>query len=124
MSLGHVKTEGDKGNNYPWQFAVVDQLVRIKDALVSGVITVTGSFVASSTQRTTSRTTVGISSGTIAAGAKWISIETSDDFVGTIEGTTANASRFYNYAALQNDDYYNAIAYVVTAGSIVIGKAV
>jgi len=121
MSKGNEKS--GTTTNYDWQFSVLDQLVRIKNALVSGTITVIGTFTASSTQRTTSRTSE-TASGSVASGAKWISFETSDDFEGTIEGVTAQTSRFYSYPTLQNNDYYNAVAYTITAGSLIIGKAV
>lgn len=86
---------------------------------------IAGTFTssASSTRRTPSRTLV-TSSGAVAAGSRSVSLETSDDFVGTILGVSANPSTVYNYAVNQNDDDLDAIAYVITSGSIIINKIV
>ena len=84
---------------------------------------VTGTFSLSSTQRTATRTSVAVS-GSVALGSRSISIETSSDFAGTILGVTAQADRVYEFAVNQNDDTLGAIAYTLTAGSIIITKIV
>lgn len=90
-------------------------------ATFSGTVTATPP----STQRTVSRTQdTTIHSSSVAAGARSVSIETSDTFTGTILGVAAQQSRVYDFAVQQNDDTLGAIAYEITAGSIIITKIV
>lgn len=37
MSHGDVKTQGGKGNNFPFQFDLLDQLVRLNTAFTAGI---------------------------------------------------------------------------------------
>ncbi len=86
---------------------------------------VTGTFSPSSTQRTQTRTLNStIAASSVAAGARSVTIETSEDFTGTILGVIAQPSRIYEFEAKQNDDTLGTIAYVITAGSVIIGKSV
>lgn len=85
--------------------------------------TISGSFTASSTQRTVTRTSDAVAhSSSVAAGARSVSIETSSDFTGSILGVAASGDRVYDFAVQQNDDTLGAIAYVITTGSIIITK--
>lgn len=79
--------------------------------------------ILSSTERTPTRASVAVS-GSVAAGARSVSMETSSDFSGTILGFTAQPDRVYDFAVQQNDDTLGAIAYVITTGSIIITKIV
>jgi len=92
-------------------------------ALNIGAGAISGDFTPSSTQRTVTRTSVAVS-GSIALGSRSVSMETSSDFAGTILGVTAQADRVYEFAVNQNDDTLGAIAYTLTAGSIIITKIV
>lgn len=86
---------------------------------------VTGSFTPSSTQRTVTRTSDAVvHSSSVTAGARSVIIETDSNFTGTILGVTADASRAYEFSVKQNDDTLGAIAYQITAGSIIITKIV
>lgn len=80
--------------------------------------------VLSSTERTPSRQSVSTGSGTVAAGARSVSFETSSDFSGTILGVAAQPDRVYDFAVQQNDDTLGAIAYNVSTGSMIITKIV
>lgn len=89
------------------------------------IASITGSFTASSTQRTVTRTVDStVHASAVAAGARSVTIETSDTFTGTILGAAAEPSRAYTFAVNQNDDTLGAIAYEITAGSITITKIV
>lgn len=89
------------------------------------IASISGSFTASSTQRTVTRTVDStVHSDSVAAGARSVTIETSDTFTGTILGAAADASRAYTFAVNQNDDTLGAITYEITAGSITITKIV
>lgn len=83
---------------------------------------VTGTFAPSSTARKATRVTKTVGSYSSTAGARSVSFETSDDFTGSILGVAAQPSRAYTYEVKQNDDTLAAMAYIVTAGSIIIGE--
>lgn len=121
MSTSNLKTEGQKGLNGPWQRNVLKLLA----AITTGPLVVTGTFSPSSTQRTQTRTlNAVIAASSVAAGARSVTIETSEDFTGTILGVTAQPSRIYEWTANQNDDTLGAIAYQITAGSVIIGTSI
>lgn len=89
---------------------------------VTGTLTTTPG---TGTQRTPSRTLVNTpGAGSVAAGAQSVTIETSEDFDGTILGETAVGNRAYTFAALSAGDTVGAIAYNIVGGSITINKLV
>ena len=116
MSTSNLKTEGQKGLNGPWQRNVLKLLA----AITTGPLVVTGTFSPSSTQRTwTSEqwdTTTVVT--TVAAGSRTVMFETSEDFSGSINGITRLPSRSYTFSVLQNDDTQDAIACVITVGTL------
>lgn len=60
-------------------------------------------------------------SGSVSAGALAVTLTTSDDFSGTINGATRAASTAYVFNPT-NGRTLPAVAYVITTGSIVIDK--
>lgn len=89
------------------------------------IASISGSFTASSTQRTASRSVDStVHSTSVPAGARSVTIETDENFTGTILGAAAVANRAYTFAVSQNDDTLGAIAYEITAGSVTITKIV
>lgn len=60
-------------------------------------------------------------SGTVTAGARFIILETSSDFVGTINTLVFQANGFLSYPICP-DTRYPAIPYTVTAGTLFIRK--
>lgn len=89
------------------------------------IASISGSFTASSTQRVVTRTVDStVHTTSVTAGARSVTIETSDTFTGTILGAAAEASRAYTFAVNQNDDTLGAIGYEITAGSVTITKIV
>lgn len=90
--------------------------------------TINAETTATSTERIPTRTlddTVDASNTkTIAAGARSVTIETSEDFTGEILGVTAQPNRVYPFEVKQNDDTLGIITYKLTAGSVIIGKLV
>ena len=126
MSTSNLKTQGQKGLNGPWQRDVL----KLLNAIKTGLITVVGTFTASSTQRTPSRTIVSaIGAGSVAAGARRVTIELSADFSGILGGDNTTTGMLtpggsYSWEAGQNDDTLGAISYTITAGKIAIQKTI
>ena len=85
-----------------------------------------GAVTLPSTVRTVSRTVDAVSGNkTVASGSRSVTIELSNDFVGSLLGdNTVIPGASYNFAVQQNDDVLGAIAYVVTSGSVTITKIV
>lgn len=89
----------------------------ISDKLDSVVNALGGSISTTLTASPSSVTT----SGTITAGARYILLETSSDFVGTINGMVFQANGFLPYPICP-DTRWPAIPYTVTAGTLFIRK--
>lgn len=64
-------------------------------------------------------TTLG--AGTVAAGAKSVTFETSEDFLGDINGVDRQPSRFYTFSAKESD-VLAAIPYTINSGNLIIDK--
>jgi hypothetical protein len=60
------------------------------------------------------------SSGSVAAGKKYISLIFSSDFTGTVGGVAfvGATDAFYDVPKLENGETYAALSYTVTAGSV------
>ena len=117
MSTGNLRTEGGKGTNFPYQLAVL----RLLEGIANGSLIVTGTFTAQSTQRAVVRTldASGVPN-TIPAGHKSVTIETSGDFAGTIQGVVATASNAYTFKVDLNNDTLGPISYNATSGSVIV----
>lgn len=114
-------------NKKHWTF---EQLWRKLTAKVTGSdcpalrVVVAGTSSTAGAERTPSRTEDAVvGNNSIGAGAQSVTIETSEDFTGTILGATAQPNRFYTFAAKGNDTV-GEIEYEITAGSIIINKLV
>lgn len=91
-----------------------------------------GAVTLPSTTRTVSRTVVtGAGAGSVASGARSVTIELSNDFAGSLlgdadinNGGTVIPGASYNFAVSQNDDVLGAIGYILTSGKITITKIV
>lgn len=83
-----------------------------------------GGISLSSTTRTPSRTVISAgATGSIAAGARSMTIELSTDFVGSLLGdNTVIAGGIYNLAVNQNNDVIGAVAWTRTAGSLTVTR--
>lgn len=77
----------------------------------------------SSTERVYTRELVTVA-GSVAAGSRHITLETSEDFTGTIGGVIAYPNRNYEINVRQNDDTIGAVTYEIITGSIIINKLV
>lgn len=114
-SKGNSNTDGNKKNNFPWQVSMLMILGSI-DSRIAALIPVAGVVE-------TVTSTTETASGTIAAGAKVVTFETSEDFVGSILTTTRQPSRAYTFRA-NGEDTLSAIVYVITSGSMNIDKQI
>lgn len=85
-----------------------------------------GAVTLPSSVRVVTRTVDSVAgSKTITSGSRSVTIELSNDFVGSLLGdNTVIAGASYNFAVQQNDDVLGAIAYVITSGSVTITKIV
>lgn len=115
MSVGNLRTEGNKSNNFPFQLASL----KLFDAIYNAVVALGPS--GGSTRTITS--SVVTTSGSVTAGAKWVNFIMSDDFTGTVNG--ANIIGAFSFMMpYMGQDLYPAIPYTVTTGNIRIDKAV
>lgn len=64
---------------------------------------------------------VATSNGSVSAGGTCVMMETSEDFVGNINGVARRASQSYTFRANYNN-YLPAISYTISAGSITIDR--
>lgn len=117
MSAGNANTDGNKKNNYSWQKNVLLMLKAIQTAVIAS----SGGSGPGVSRTTTS--TVETTSGTVAAGARWINFITSEDFVGSINGA-AQIPSFSFMMPPNGNDVYGAIPFVVTSGNIRVDKNV
>ena len=85
-----------------------------------------GAVTLPQTIRTVTRTVDAVAGNkTVNSGARSVTIELSNDFVGSLLGdNTVTPGGIYNFAVNQNDDVLGAIAYVITSGSVTITKIV
>jgi len=108
MSIGNVKTEGSKGNNFPWQLKMLQGLQGIIDTLNAGVCC--------PPQKRTSNflRPTGVS-GTIAAGTfsmSFASVGTGNAIVG---GITLKPGETINFDAGALNNTLAKVAYNTTA---------
>lgn len=110
MSVGNLKDEGNKGNNFPFQLNVLKGL-----QAVANVITGTSS----GTARVTSilRPTT---SGTIAAGANSVSIANVGAANGTVKTINIKPGETVNFNAGAINNVLDAIAYNATGTEFLI----
>jgi len=89
----------------------------------AGTVSVSGgtTAISSGTTALSMSSSTTASSGTVTAGYKSVTFETSSDFVGTIDGITANANMIYPISAGWNNTLPQ-IVFTVTSGSVRIRK--
>jgi hypothetical protein len=105
MSIGNVKTEGNKGNNFPWQLKMLLGLQGIIDAL-SG--TTAGQV------RTPNFLRPSGSSGIIAAGTFSMSFASVGTADATVGGMTLKPGETINFDAGTLNNTLEAVAYDTT----------
>jgi len=115
MSIGNVKTEGSKGNNFPWQLKMLQGLQGIIDVLNAGVCCPpqvrTSNFL---------RPT-GASSGTIAAGTFSMSFASVGTGNATVGGITLKPGETINFDAGALNNTLGAVVYSTTpTGELII----
>ena len=113
MSIGNLKTEGNKGNNFPWQIKVLQGL----DKLLS-TISGTGTYLTPKARITNILRTT--SNGTIAAGKYSVSFANvgSDDSV--VKGVIIKSGETINFDAGTLNNTLDAIAYDATGTDLLI----
>jgi len=114
MSIGNLKTDGNKGNNFPWQLKMLQGI----DALLSAFTSSTSSFLAPKTKTTTISRPTG--AGTIAAGAKSVSIANVGANNGTVKTVTLKPNETINFDAGALNNTLDAIAYVSSSTEFLI----
>lgn len=95
MSVGNLKTDGQKGNNFPWQLQMLKGLQGIIDALTVGTCCppeVRKPFIESST-----------GAGSIPTNTYSISIANVGNAAGTVNGVSVPAGVVINYNAELNN---------------------
>lgn len=109
MSVGNLKTNGNKGNNFPFQSNTLIILEQIRQAIIAGGGG-GGGGCCPATIRTPSVQRV-VAAGTIAAGARAVSIANVGDQTGTVLGTNLKGGEVISFSAGSDQDTLSAIAY-------------
>jgi hypothetical protein len=81
MSVGNLKTDGQKGNNFPWQLKMLQGIQGIIDALTAGVC-------CPPQQRIAMVTSLSNAAGSINNGTYGFSIANIGTAAGTVSGIT------------------------------------
>lgn len=110
MSVGNLKDEGNKGNNFPFQLSVLRGL-----QAVANVITGVGSGKARVTSVLRPTT-----AGTIAAGANSVSIANVGTANGTVKTINIKPGEIVNFNAGAINNVLDAIAYSATGTEFLI----
>ena len=114
MSIGNVKTEGNKGNNFPWQLKMLQGLQSIIDTLNAGVCCPPQKRIPNFLRPT------GVS-GTIATGTFSMSFASVGTANATVGGITLKPGETINFDAGALNNTLGAVAYdTTTAGAELI----
>jgi len=111
MSVGNLKTEGQKGNNFPWQLKMLQGFTSMINVLL-------GNTVGATKITTILRPTA---SGTITAGKSSVSIANVHASVqGTVNGVALKPTETLNFDAGGISNTLNAITYNATNSEFLI----
>jgi hypothetical protein len=114
MSIGNLKSEGNKGNNFPWQLKMLKGLQGIIDTLNAGVC-------CPPQARTTNFLRPTGVSGTIAAGTFSMSFASVGTANATVGGMILKPGETINFDAGALNNTLGAVAYdTTTAGAELI----
>ena len=113
MSIGNLKTDGNKGNNFPWQFKVLLGLDKILST-----ITGTASYLAPQA-RTTNLLRVS-TIGTIIAGKYSVSFANVGSANAIVKGVVIKAGETINFDAGTLNNTLDVIAYDATGTELLI----
>ncbi len=102
MSIGNLKTEGNKGNNFPYQLRTLQLLGSINDGISADSNGVT---------RTTNLLRVTLASGTVAAGTYGASFASVGTANATVKGITLKPGETINFNPGGINNVLDAIAY-------------
>lgn len=113
MSIGNLKTDGNKGNNFPWQYKVLLGLDKI-----FSVISGTGTYLAPQA-RITNILRVS-TAGTITAGKYSASFANVGSANATVKGVVVKAGETINFDAGTLNNTLDVIAYDATGTELLI----
>jgi hypothetical protein len=113
MSIGNLKDNGNKGNNFPYQLRNLQLLGEILTALNSGA----GGYP-TPVVRTPAMSRV-TAAGTVAAGKQEVSIYNASNVVGTVLGANLKPGERVSFIAKAGDTV-GAIAYDATGADFLI----
>ena len=113
MSIGNLKTDGNKGNNFPWQLKVLQGLDRIL-SVISG----TGSYLAPQARVTNILRVTN--AGTITAGKYSASFANVGSANATVKGVVVKAGETINFDAGTLNNILDVIAYDATGTELLI----
>lgn len=114
MSVGNLKTNGNKGNNFPFQLAVLQLLDQILAASGGG-----GGGCCPATPRVPSMIRSS-AAGSVAAGKRSVSIYNAGPASGLVLGATLKSGETVNFDAGSNLDTLGAISYDGTGTDLLI----
>ena len=111
MSIGNLKTDGNKGNNFPWQLKMLKGLQGIIDVLTIGTC------CPPEVRTTNIVSATGV--GTVPANTYSLSIANVGNAAGTVGGVSVPAGVVVNYNAELNNTL-TGIAYNATGTTFLI----
>lgn len=136
MSIGNTKTSGNKGNNFPYQLAVLELLGQIaaggggggcpcpssaQEATLLDVLAALSSIAPVSVTPTLVRTSA---IGSVAAGARSVSVYNSGGANGTVLGSIIKPGESLSWSAGAVNNTLGIIAYDGTGTELVITTTV
>lgn len=119
MSIGNLKDQGNKGNNFPYQYAVLKLLDGILQATTGGG----GGGCCPATARTPSMTR-STGAGNIPAGARSASFYNAGGANATVLGSVLKPGEAVDFSAGSNLDTLGVIAYNATGTELLITSIV
>lgn len=113
MSYGNINNQGDKGQNAPWQRAMLDLLSRVV------INTASGGGTPQTLTPTLARVT---NSGTVSTGTKSVSIYNAGGSDGTVLGVTLKPGEIVDYQVGQDTNGLGPVTYDATGTEFLIAK--
>jgi len=113
MSIGNLKTYGNKGNNFPFQLKVLQGLTDLITAITGVTISINPQVRATNVVRTSA-------AGSVSAGKYSVSFGNVGPANGTVKGTTLKPFETINFDAGTLNNTLDAIDYDATGTDFLI----
>jgi hypothetical protein len=111
MSVGNLKTDGQKGNNFPWQLKMLQG--------IQGIITAVTASACCPPEKRSTNIVSATGAGSVPNGVYSLSIANVGNAAGTVEGVSVPAGVVINFSAELNN-YLELTNYNATGTTFLI----